>query len=70
MISRVCLSKKVLCAAVLTKTGHAGRYNFGNMLVIVQVSVQNHPQYKARGNPCTMHLPAAKHHKSSFAWVQ
>jgi len=34
--------KNVPCAADLTKTGHAGRYSFGNAFIIGEVSVQNH----------------------------
>ena len=33
----------MLCVVYLTKTGHGGRYSFGNVLIIGRVSIHYHP---------------------------
>ena len=81
MVNRARLSKTCFVRLIW---GHAGRDSFGNVFVIGQISVQNHlkiftevfrnqfPSNKgeARSDQSRMHLPATKHYRFSFAWVQ
>ena len=74
----------MLCVAYLTETRHTGGDSSDNVFIIGQVLVQNHPKIfsgvlryelsshegEAGSIQSGMHLPAAKHHEFSFAWVQ
>ena len=77
--------KHALCYFLDSETRQAGKNSFGNVFVIGQVGVQNHPKVlsgvlreefsslksETGSDQSRKHsVPAAKHSKISFAWVQ